>query len=98
MVVTLSIDVMKIDKKKLKQFSRKDGSIGQSLDLVIFLKDDKDQFGNNGFVSEQVPKDSPEKGTILGNARIVGVQPLAQQVQQAVDEKIPSMGGDDLPF
>ena len=25
-------------------------------------------------------------------------QPLAQQVQQAVDEKIPSMGGDGLPF
>lgn len=94
MVVTLSIDVMKIDKKKLKQFSRKDGSVGQSLDLVIFLKDEKDQFGNNGFVSEQVPKDSPEKGTILGNARIAGSQPQTHKAEVMPSQELP----DDLPF
>lgn len=97
MVVTLSIDVTKIDKSKLKKFNRKDGSTGQSLDLVIFLKDEKDQFGNNGFVSEQVPKDSQVKGTILGNARIAGGQQQQVPVPSVPTAPVYETGGD-IPF
>lgn len=97
MVVTLSIDVTKIDKSKLKKFNRKDGSTGQSLDLVIFLKDEKDQFGNNGFVSEQVPKDSQVKGTILGNARIAGGQPQPAHGPSGPTAAVGEID-DNLPF
>jgi len=94
MVITLNIDLMKVDKSKIKTFARKDGTEGKSLDLVIFLKDEKDQYGNNGFVSEQVPKDSPNKGTILGNCRIVGQQPQPE-VHKA---EIATDVSNDLPF
>lgn len=97
MVIQLNIDLAKIDKSKIKEFTRKDGSKGKGLDLVIFLKDEPDQYGNHGFVSESVPKDSPEKGTILGNAKIAGQKP--QPVVQPVKaEVVPQIAADDLPF
>ena len=95
MVIQLNIDLAKIDKSKIKEFTRKDGSKGKGLDLVVFLRDEADQYGNHGFVSESVPKDSPEKGTILGNAKIAGQKP--QSVVQTVKaEVVPA--ADDLPF
>ena len=93
MIIKLNIDLTKIDKSKIKEFTRKDGSKGKSLDLVVFLKDEADQYGNNGFVSESVPKDS--KGTILGNAKIAGQKPQTI-VETVIAEVVPN--SDDLPF
>ena len=95
MIIKLKIDLAKIDKSKIKEFTRKDGSKGKSLDLVVFLKDEADQYGNNGFVSESVPKDSPEKGTILGNAKIAGQKPQSI-VETVIAEVVPH--SEDLPF
>lgn len=95
MIIKLNIDLAKIDKSKIKEFTRKDGSKGKSLDLVVFLKDEADQYGNNGFVSESVPKDSAEKGTILGNAKIVGQKPQSI-VETVIAEVVPD--SEDLPF
>lgn len=95
MIIKLNIDLSKIDKSKIKDFTRKDGSKGKSLDLVVFLKDEADQYGNNGFVSESVPKDSAEKGTILGNAKIVGQKPQSI-VETVIAEVVPD--SEDLPF
>jgi hypothetical protein len=39
---------------------------------VVFLRDDKDQYGNDGFVSQSVTKEERENGVkmpILGNAK-----------------------------
>lgn len=105
MVVQLNIDLAKIDKSKIKEFTRKDGTKGAGINLVVFLKDEPDQYGNNGFVSESVPKDSAEKGTILGNAKIAGQKssPVAQSqpssvVQNVQSSNVATVDPFNLPF
>lgn len=51
------------------------GKKGRYLDLVVFLRDEKDQYGNDGFVSQSVTKEERERGVkmpILGNAKWLG--------------------------
>ena len=92
-------------------FHKLDGTAGKGFDLVIFLKDEPDQYGNHGFVAESVPKDSATKGTILGQAKIAGQKPQSPQptqAQQAINEArannapvVAAYGpdlGDPLPF
>jgi len=99
MVIQLNIDLAKIDKSKIKEFTRKDGSIGKGLNLVVFLKDEADSYGNHGFVSESVPKDSAEKGTILGNAKIAGQKATPQPQPASVSQVVqPTQLPNDLPF
>jgi len=93
MTISVNIDVNKIDKSKIKPFTRKDGTEGKGYNMVIFLNETPDQFGNNGFVCEQVPKDAP-KGAILGNVKILG-KPAAPPLSEHVPDK---EGDDSLPF
>lgn len=68
-LVNLKIDVTKIDKSRL--FT---GSKGTYLDCQVFLEDDKDQYGNNGMITQAVSEEEREsgvKGAILGNAKVV---------------------------
>ena len=87
--IKLKIDVTKIDKSKLFQ-----GAKGTYLDAVVFLKDEVDQYGNNGMIVQSVTKEEREqgiKGAILGNSSPVGQQqPQAETAQEEVK--------DDLPF
>jgi len=92
MTISVNIDVNKIDKSKIKPFTRKDGSEGKGYNMVIFLNEQPDQFGNNGFVCEQVPKDAP-KGAILGNVKILG-----KPTPPPLSEHVPDKDGDSLPF
>jgi hypothetical protein len=72
--------VSKIDKSKLFK-----GEKGTYLDAVVFLNDEKDQYGNNGMITQSVSKEEREKGgkgVILGNAKIVS-QLSNQQVKEA---------------
>ena len=81
-VISLKIDVSKIDKSKLFK-----GEKGTYLDAVIFLKDEKDQYGNNGMITQSVSKEDREKGgkgVILGNAKIVQ-QLTNAEVKEATD-------------
>jgi hypothetical protein len=85
-VISLKIDVSKIDKSKLFK-----GEKGTYLDAVVFLNDEKDQYGNNGMITQSVSKEEREKGgkgVILGNAKIVS-QLSNQQVKESIS---------DLPF
>lgn len=96
MKITIShnIDVLRIDKTKIKEFTRKDGTKGMSYQFVTFLDTDNDQFGNNGMIIESVPKDSPTKGAILGNCKILG-----KPAPPPLSENVPDKPGDDfLPF
>jgi len=66
-LISLNIDVSKIDAKRLYK-----GKKGQYLSATLFLKEDVDQFGNNGFIVESITKEEREKGlkgTIIGNAK-----------------------------
>jgi len=69
-IVTLKIDVTKIDKARL--FA---GQKGTYLDAVLFLDTDADDYGQNGMITQSVSKEEREAGTrgaILGNAKIIG--------------------------
>lgn len=68
-LISLSIDVSKIDAKRLYK-----GKKGNYLSATLFLKDETDQYGNNGFIVESITKEereSGQKGTILGNAKFL---------------------------
>lgn len=93
MTISVNIDLTKIDKSKIKPFTRKDGTDGKGYNLVIFLNEQGDQFGNNGFIAESVPKDSTVKGAILGNVKILG-----KHTTVAPEQVAQSNAPDDLPF
>ena len=67
--VRFKIDVTKIDKALLFK-----GEKGIYLDCTTFLDlDQEDQYGNHGFMSQDIPKErreAGEKGDILGNGKI----------------------------
>lgn len=66
-VISLKIDVSKIEKDRLYQ-----GKKGTYLDAVCFYDDEKDQYGNNGMIVQSVSKEERENGVqgpILGNAK-----------------------------
>lgn len=67
--ISVRIDVNKIDKDRLYK-----GEKGTYLDLTTFVNlDEKDQYGNNGFISQTVTKeerDAKVKTPILGNVQV----------------------------
>lgn len=91
-VITGSINVMKIDKARLIE-----GKKGKYLNIVIFLNDETDQYGNNGMIVQSVSKEereAGERGEILGN-----VKSLNQvRVEQADDGYDEPAGDEEIPF
>ena len=88
-IITGSIDVTKIDKSKIIT-----GEKGKYLNVTIRLNDEKDQYKNDGMITQSVNREERiqgERGTILGNVRIVfdGNQTQKQQSNQI---------NDDIPF
>jgi len=103
MIIKLNIDVTKIDKKRLHK-----GAKGTYANFTVLLRDQPDQYGNDGMIVEDVSKEEREagtKGAILGNAKIVGNsgnQPQRSansggQRQSAPPETFDN-GDDDIPF
>ena len=105
--VTVNIDL--IEESRLYQ-----GKKGRYLDLTLFLKDEVDQYGNHGFVTQNISKEEREGGVrapIIGNAKVVGggnaapaqavpVKPL-QLKPKAETKKNPAprtIPDEDLPF
>jgi hypothetical protein len=92
--LSLRIDCTKIDKARLYA-----GAKGTYLDLTTFVDtDQKDQYENNGFISQSVDKEEREQGVqtpILGNVKVFftdGAQSAPQSAPQSktvIDEDIP---------
>ena len=84
--INLKIDVTKIEKERLFK-----GKKGVYLDAVLFLNDQPDEYGNDGFIVQSVSKEEREAGTrgnILGNAKDL-----------TRNEPLPDVNDDnDLPF
>ena len=104
--IEISIDVTKIDKARIKP--HQNGS--KYLTLTGFVNlDEKDQYDNNGFITQKKNKDEPKemKMPILGNSRVFwsDMQPQQAPQQQATAPQ-PASGGfggfddfdDDIPF
>jgi|DEB0MinimDraft_6_1074348.scaffolds.fasta_scaffold00723_9 hypothetical protein len=104
--VNLSIDVTKIDKNLLYK-----GNKGTYLNAVVFIDiDQKDQYDNNGMITQKVGKDAP-KGNILGNCKVFWKDNLGGRggateasgnpnAHQGVQQPSPSADqfDDDIPF
>lgn len=95
-MITLKIDVTKIDKSRLFK-----GAKGTYLDLVLFDTED-DKYGNDFRVVQSVTKEEREKGVkgiVLGSGKIIGGKP--QQPRRNDTEPHPSGSyedSDDIPF
>ena len=98
--LNIKIDVTKIDKARLFK-----GQKGKYLDATIFVDlDQKDQYGNNGMITQDVSKDEKAqgvKGNILGNGTIFWSDNSAPQQQQQPQQQQPLAMDDfddDIPF
>jgi len=98
MIIKLNIDVLKIDKKRLFK-----GKKGTYANFTVLLRDETDQYGNDGMIVEDITAEEREagnKGTILGNARIVQTQnkPDTKRDGRPHTEIHVDADGDDIPF
>ena len=97
MIIKLNIDVTKIDKARLHK-----GAKGTYANFTVLLRDETDQYGNDGMIIEDVSKEEREsgkKGTILGNAKIIGKPHAQSQSKPAVkDDKWIDDDSSEIPF
>jgi len=107
--VKIKLDVTKIEKARLFV-----GKKGKYLDATVFIDiDEKDQYDNNGMITQDVKKEEKEagvKGPILGNVQVFwrdGQEAVQQQgmaqaqqamPQQAPQQQAPDEFSDDIPF
>jgi hypothetical protein len=108
-IIRVTVNIDQIDETRLYQ-----GKKGRYLDLTLFLKDEVDQYGNHGFVTQNISKEEREGGVrapIIGNAKVAGgggsapapsapVKPL-QLKPKAAPVKNPTprtIPDEDLPF
>lgn len=66
-IISISINLDKITQSKIYK-----GKKGNYLNATLFLNDEVDQYGNNGFIVEATTKEEREsgvKGNILGNVK-----------------------------
>ena len=79
--VRVKIDVKKIEKARLYQ-----GAKCTYLDATVFIEiDEKDQYGNNGMITQDVSKEERQqgvKGAILGNVAVFFNDSQSQAPQQ----------------
>ena len=94
--VKIKLDVTKIEKLRLFK-----GQKGTYLDATVFIDvDTKDQYDNNGMITQDVSKDekaSGVKGPILGNVQVFWTDSQAPQ-QQAPQAPPQDNFDEDLPF
>ena len=101
--IEVSIDVTKIDKARLKP--HKNGSTYLTLTGFVNL-DEKDQYDNNGFITQKKNKDEPKemRMQILGNTKVFWSDSAPQQQQAPHQAQQPAQGmqpndfDSDIPF
>jgi hypothetical protein len=92
-IINLSIDVTKIDKKKLIV-----GKKGTYLALTVMVKDEKDQYGNDVSAALAQSKEEREAKTpsvFVGNGKVVWE---GQTTTKAAPKVAPAPDEDSLPF
>jgi len=71
-ILTGSIDCALIDKSKIKEVTKKDGTVAKYLDIQIFVNDEQDQYNNIASIAVNQSKEESErkdKKTYLGNLK-----------------------------
>lgn len=92
-LIIIKINASLIDKAHLFK-----GAKGTYLDLVVQLKDEPNQYGDHGMVTQGVSKEmraAGVRGAILGNAKIMAdLQEKPAAAKAVIEEDL----SDDLPF
>jgi hypothetical protein len=99
-----SIDLSKIDKKRVVT-TDKDGNPfkngGKYLNVVVWVNDDVDQYGNIASVQESITKEEREQGvkpTYIGNLKDLQSQSATNEPKNANVPVGQAPEDDDLPF
>tara|TARA_R100000951_G_C2554478_1_gene153526 strand:- start:19 stop:330 length:312 start_codon:yes stop_codon:yes gene_type:complete len=101
-ILSVKIDVTKLQKERF--FT---GAKGTYADLTILLRDEPDQYDNDGFISQDVSKEerlAGEKGPIVGNVKWIkrDDQPSAPPTNDPGDSyraaAAASNQGEAIPF
>ena len=99
--VSLSLDVTKIDKARLKEVTKKDGSVAKYLNLTTFINPtEEDQYGNHGFIAQSQTKEEREakvQRNYLGNGKVVWTNDIIKLAEKEEAVNTPA-ASNDLPF
>ncbi len=78
------------------------GAKGTYMDLTLMdNRDGTDQYGNNGFITQDVGKDKRDagiKGAIIGNWKHIGTPARQSAPPSVADGPHDHDDGDDIPF
>lgn len=95
--VKLKIDVTNIEKARLFK-----GKKGTYLDATAFIDvDNKDQYDNNGMITQDVTKEEKNngvKGAILGNVQVFWREEQQQSQTATKVSQVEDDFNDDIPF
>ena len=95
--IEVQIDVSKIDKARLYK-----GAKGNYLTLTTFVNlDEKDQYENNGFITQKKNKDEQGNMPILGNVKVFwtdGGQAPQQAPQGGYQQQAPQQAPQQSPM
>ena len=86
-----SIDVTKIDKSKLVEFTRKDGTKGTSLNVAVWIDQNPDADWKACSIQQSTKKDDPK--IYLGNGK-----KWDQSPRDITPEHDTNQADSDLPF
>jgi hypothetical protein len=95
-LVSISINVDLLDKSKLYK-----GKKGTYLNISGFLKEDADQYGNFGFITQDGVKTPESNAPILGNFKIKGTEGFGTKASKpslTFDSSSITLVENDLPF
>lgn len=97
-IMSISIDLSKIDKSKI--IEGKNGNGAKYYNLIVTLNDEKDKYDNDISVTDSQTKDqrdAKEKKTYLGNGRTIWANEPKKEENE--NESDGSEGySDNLPF
>ncbi len=68
-IIALKVNLSEVDMSRLYK-----GAKGDYLDMVLFVNEEPDQYGNCGMITQSITKEERQagkKGKILGNGRII---------------------------
>ena len=95
--VKLKIDVTNIEKARLFK-----GKKGTYLDATAFIDiDNKDQYDNNGMITQDVTKEEKDngvKGAILGNVQVFWREQQQQSEPAPAKQQLEDDFNEDIPF
>jgi len=97
-MITLSIDVTKLDKTRFKAITRKNGDKALFCDLILI--ESQSDYGDY-MVKQSVTKEDRENGVqlpILGNAKNVQVGDKKPVKANSAPARAKDSDGDDIPF